>query len=127
MWLSIANADLLIYSPAKENIEQSFYDGLEIEILYFITVQRKMYSHIYKIIIISFKIPNIHSNILIRIKKLRDALQGRRHSALLFTSSGQIEPCVGVQYFRLRPACLRLTNLVQFFTSDTHLFETHLP
>ena len=56
MWLSIANADLLIYSPAKENIEQSFYDGLEIEILYFITVQRKMYSHIYKIIIISFKI-----------------------------------------------------------------------
>ena len=32
MWLSIANADLLIYSPAKENIEQSFYDGLEIEI-----------------------------------------------------------------------------------------------
>ena len=56
MWLSIANADLLIYSPAKENIEQSFYDGLEIEILYFITGQRKMYSHIYKIIIISFKI-----------------------------------------------------------------------
>ena len=55
MWLSIANADLLIYSPAKENIEQSFYDGLEIEILYFITDQRKMYSHIYKIIIISFK------------------------------------------------------------------------
>ena len=37
------------------------------------------------------------------------------------------EPCVGVQYFRLRPACLRLTNLVQFFTSDTHLFETRLP
>ena len=56
MWLSIANADLLIYSPAKENIEQSFYDGLEIEILYFITGQRKMYSHIYMIIIISFKI-----------------------------------------------------------------------
>lgn len=56
MWLSIANADLLIYSPAKENIEQSFYDGLEIEILYFITDQRKMYSHIYMIIIISFKI-----------------------------------------------------------------------
>ena len=56
MWLSIANADLLIYSPAKENIEQSFYDGLEIEILYFITGQRKMYSHIYKIIIISFQI-----------------------------------------------------------------------
>ena len=56
MWLSIANADLLIYSPAKENIEQSFYDGLEIEILYFITGQRKMYSHIYKIIIISLKI-----------------------------------------------------------------------
>ena len=50
MWLSIANADLLIYSPAKENIEQSFYDGLEIEILYFITVQRKMYSHIYEIL-----------------------------------------------------------------------------
>ena len=24
------------------------------------------------------------------------------------------EPCVGLQYFRLRPACLRLTNLVQF-------------
>ena len=56
MWLSIANADLLIYSPAKENIEQSFYDGLEIEILYFITGQRKMHSHIYMIIIISFKI-----------------------------------------------------------------------
>ena len=56
MWLSIANADLLIYSPAKENIEQSFYDGLEIEILYFFTGQRKIYSHIYKIIIISFKI-----------------------------------------------------------------------
>ena len=56
MWLSIANADLLIYSPAKENIEQSFYDGLEIEILYFIAEQRKMYRHIYKIIIISFKI-----------------------------------------------------------------------
>ena len=56
MWLSIANADLLIYSPAKENIEQSFYDGLEIEILYFITGQRKMYSHIYKIIIIFFRI-----------------------------------------------------------------------
>ena len=56
MWLSIANADLLIYSPAKENIEQSFYDGLEIEILYFITDQRKMYSHIYMIIIIFFKI-----------------------------------------------------------------------
>ena len=55
MWLSIANADLLIYSPAKENIEQSFYDGLEIEILYFIAGQRKMYSHIYKMIIISFK------------------------------------------------------------------------
>ena len=56
MWLSIANADLLIYSPAKENIEQSFYDGLEIEISYFITGQRKMYSHIYKIIIIFFRI-----------------------------------------------------------------------
>ena len=56
MWLSIANADLLIYSPAKENIEQSFYDGLEIEILYFITGQRKMHSHIYMILIISFKI-----------------------------------------------------------------------
>ena len=56
MWLSIANADLLIYSPAKENIEQSFYDGLEIEISYFITGQRKMYSHIYNIIIVSFKI-----------------------------------------------------------------------
>ena len=56
MWLSIANADLLIYSPAKENIEQSFYDGLEIEILYFIAGQRKMYSHIYKIIIIFFRI-----------------------------------------------------------------------
>ena len=24
------------------------------------------------------------------------------------------EPCVGLQYFRLRPACLRLINLVQF-------------
>ena len=56
MWLSIANADLLIYSPAKENIEQSFYDGLEIEILYFIAEQRKMYRHIYKIIIIFFRI-----------------------------------------------------------------------
>ena len=61
MWLSIANADLLIYSPAKENIEQSFYDGLEIEILYFSTGQRKMYSHIYKIIIIFFKILRIYN------------------------------------------------------------------
>ena len=24
------------------------------------------------------------------------------------------EPCIGLQYFRLRPACLRLTNIVQF-------------
>ena len=31
-------------------------------------------------------------------------------------SESMHEPCVGLQYFRLRPACLRLINLVQFIT-----------
>ena len=34
--------------------------------------------------------------------------------SIALCSGSMHEPCVGLQYFHLRPACLRLTNIVQF-------------
>ena len=46
-------------------------------------------------------------------------LMGDRLSITLCSGSMH-EPCVGLKYFRLRPACLRLINLVQFMYILVH-------
>ncbi len=46
----------------------------------------------------------------------------------MYSQERRRKPCVGLHYFRLRPACLRLTNLVQFSESLNFntMYESYL-